>query len=103
VKVQNVAKSWGLGHAWDDHVHEIHSLLSGDTHLVECGAEQVGVAMLQLAPEGAEVTCRSCAQWRASCEKWRQDAIVFRETQFEVARLRSELEAALAQIAAVAR
>lgn len=81
VTVRAVAESWGLAHAHDDRVHEITSLLSGDTHLVECGPQQIGVGMLQLAPPESEVTCPSCRGWREQREKWRIDAEVFRERQ----------------------
>lgn len=48
VTVREVATRWGLAHAHDDHVHEITSLLGRDSHLVECGPRQIGVAMLRL-------------------------------------------------------
>lgn len=91
VTVREVAKSWGLGHAHDELVHEITSLLGGDTHLVECGPQQIGVGMLRLAPPDSEVTCGACAGWRAQRERWRIDAEVFRAAQFEHAALRKQL------------
>lgn len=87
VTIREVEERWGLAHGHDDHVHEITSLLGGDTHLVECGPEQIGVGMLRLAPEGSEVTCPSCRGWSVQTQKMRVDAIVYRETQFKVAKL----------------
>lgn len=106
VTVREVAESWGMAHAHDELVHEITSLLSGDTHLVECGARQIGVRMLRLAPPGAEVTCPSCRGWREQMARLSADSQAFRETQFRVAELErhaERLRAALRSIIAAAR
>jgi hypothetical protein len=87
VMVREVAERWGLGHGHDDHVHEITSLLGGDTHLVECGPRQIGMGMLRLAPDGSDVTCPSCLGWHEQRAKWTIDAQVYRETQLKVAEL----------------
>jgi hypothetical protein len=91
VTVREVAESWGLGHGHDEHVHEITSLLGGDTHLVECGARQIGVSMLRLAPPGSDVTCPSCRGWNEQRTQWTIDARVMRETQFKVADLENRV------------
>ena len=83
VKVREVAERWGLSHAHDDLVHEITRLLERDCSVVECGPEQVGMAMLQLAPPGAEVTCRHCRRWHAQRARWRIDSEVFRRLQLD--------------------
>lgn len=93
VTVREVAERWGLGHAHDELVHEITRLL-GDDGPVECGPTQFGRGMLRLAAEGSEVTCPHCLGWHEQCEKWRIDAVVFRETQFKV----KELEARAAEL-----
>jgi hypothetical protein len=99
VTVREVATKWGLAHAHDDLVHEITSLLGGHTHLVECGAKQVGVGMLKLAPAGADVTCRSCRGWREQMARMRADAEVYRAEQIgEVHRFKADLEAALREV-----
>lgn len=95
VIVSGVARQWGLPHAIDDHVHEITSLLGGDTHLVECGARQIGVRMLRVAPEGSDVTCPSCKGWRVQLAQIRIDSEVFRNTQFATRDLRDALSTML--------
>jgi hypothetical protein len=92
VKVRAVADAWRMPHAYDDKVHVITSLLGGTTHLVELGPEQVGVAMLQLAPPETEVTCTTCRGWREQMAKMRADAEVYRREQIgEVHDLRAQL------------
>lgn len=98
VVVREIAERWHLAHTCDGRVHEITSLLGGNTGLVECGPTQFGVAMLKLAPEGAEVTCQSCAGWHQQLERWRIDAAACRDAQFardELLALVDELSAAL--------
>lgn len=93
VKVQSVAEAWHMPHAYDDKVHEITSLLGGSCHLVECAAEQVGVAMLRLAPPGSEVTCPYCSGWREQEAKRRADAEVYRREQIgEIHRFRARID-----------
>jgi hypothetical protein len=87
VTIREVAEQWGLLHGHDGHVHEITSLLGGHSHLVECGPQQIGVAMLRLAPAGSDVTCPACRGWTVESDRRRIDAQVFRETQFKVAEL----------------
>jgi hypothetical protein len=82
VTVRETAERWHMPHAHDSYVHEITSLLGGDTHLVECGPTQMGVALLAQAPAGSEVTCPSCKGWHAFREKSRIDAEVYRAEQF---------------------
>jgi hypothetical protein len=96
--VRETAERWHMPHAHDGHVHEITSLLGGDTHLVECGPTQMGVALLAQAPAGSEVTCPSCRGWHAFREKSRIDAESYRKEQFRrrtanelIKRLASEL------------
>lgn len=92
ITVGDVAARWELAHAHDELVHEITSLLHGDAHLVGCGPKQIGVKMLRLAPDGAEVTCPSCATWREQEARRRADAEVYRREQIgEVFALRAHL------------
>jgi hypothetical protein len=90
VKVREACVRQGLAHAYDDKVHEITSLLGRDTHLVECGPQQVSMSQLRLAPAGAAVTCPSCAGWSDQMLRMRIDAEVYRGTQ----RLRLALDEA---------
>lgn len=83
VTVREVAERWRMPHAHDEYVHEITSLLGGDTHLVECGPRQMGLGMLRLAPEGSEVTCPQCIGWHAFREQSRIDAEAYRAEQFK--------------------
>jgi len=68
----------GLGHAHDELVHEITSVLGDDCHLVQCGPRQISRSHLRLAPAGAEVTCSSCRGWREQMHRMRIDAEVYR-------------------------
>lgn len=97
VTVAEVAAKWHMPHAHNEHVHEITSLLGGDTHLVECGPTQISVRMLRLAPEGAEVTCPNCRGWREQMARMRADAEVYRREQIgEMHRIKAELECSMA-------
>lgn len=96
VTVAEVAAEWHMPHAHNEHVHEITSLLGGDTHLVECGPTQISVRMLRLAPEGAEVTCPNCRGWREQMARRRADAEVYRREQIgEIHRIKAELECSM--------
>lgn len=68
----------GLAHAYDDHVHEISSLLGRDTHLVECGPRQISVSHLRLAGADAAVTCPRCLGWQEQMQRTRIDVEVYR-------------------------
>lgn len=91
--VHDIAVRMGLGHSNDGLVHEITSLLSGDTHLVECGPTQYGVGMLRLANN--DVTCRACLGWREQMNKMKADAEAYRH----VKKLTAERDALSAQLA----
>lgn len=98
VIVPEVAKQWGLPHAIDDLVHEIH-IVFNDCYIVECGPCQYGFKMVRLAPEGSAVTCAQCAGWASNRERWRIDSEVSRATQFKVRELEAELASLRARIA----
>lgn len=101
VTVREVAERWHLGHAHDDRVHEITSLLGGYSHLVECGPQQIGSSMLRLAPEGSEVTCPNCLDWRDQMARMKIDAEVFRRTQFDTDNLRVDRDSLAARLVVV--
>lgn len=50
----------GLGHACDDTVHEISTVLSW---MIGIGPRQTGGKYLRRAPKGSAVTCPDCARW----------------------------------------
>lgn len=89
--VREACERHHLGHAHDEWIHEITSLLGGDSGLVECGPRQISVGHLQLAPAGSEVTCPQCRGWREFMAKMRADAAAHRAAQFKHDELTAEL------------
>jgi hypothetical protein len=70
----------GLAHAHNEFVHEI-TRFDPACVLIECGPTQIHPGHLRLAPEGSEVTCRSCLGWSDYLIRLRLDSEAYRAMQ----------------------